>query len=93
MAIIAIAKGKIVSPRMVPELNSTSSFFNLFTAIPVIVTAFAFHFNGKSALPPDVHGLSTRKDKIIAVVMIVLAVVTSIITIAANIYNMIGKSS
>ncbi|OIS98550.1 hypothetical protein A4A49_18590 [Nicotiana attenuata] len=45
MAVIAIAKGKIVRPRMLPELNSTSSFFNLFTAIPVIVTAFAFHFN------------------------------------------------
>lgn len=48
MAIIAIVKGQIVKPRMLPELNTTSSFFNLFTAIPVIVTAFAFHFNGKS---------------------------------------------
>ncbi|KAH0658209.1 hypothetical protein KY289_026957 [Solanum tuberosum] len=245
MAIIAIVKGQIVRPRMLPELNSTSSFFNLFTAIPVIVTAFAFHFNvhpieielgipgamtsavkislvvcsviyfsigifgyllfgdsinadilvnfdtsssGAIAISPilndivrlsyalhlmlvfpllnfslranidelifpkkellatdtkrfmfltlillalsyivaiaipsvwyiyqfmgstsnvclafifpgaialrDVHGLSSRKDKIIAVVMIVLAVVTSVITIAANIYNMtIGKSS
>ncbi|XP_019255084.1 PREDICTED: putative sodium-coupled neutral amino acid transporter 7 [Nicotiana attenuata] len=45
MAVIAIAEGQIVRPRMLPELNSTSSFFNLFTAIPVIVTAFAFHFN------------------------------------------------
>ncbi|XP_009763497.1 amino acid transporter AVT6C isoform X2 [Nicotiana tabacum] len=45
MAFIAIAKGQIVRPRMLPELNSTKSFFNLFTAIPVIVTAFAFHFN------------------------------------------------
>ncbi|XP_075108241.1 amino acid transporter AVT6C-like [Nicotiana tabacum] len=243
MAVIAIAKGQIVRPRMPPELNSTTSFFNLFTAIPVIVTAFAFHFNvhpigielgkpgamttavkislvicaaiyfsigifgyllfgdsinadilvnfGKSsgsvaispilndvvrlsyalhlmlvfpllnfslranidelifpkkehlatdtkrfmyltlillalsylvaiAIPSiwyiyqfmgstsnaclafifpgaialrDVHGLSSRKDKIIAVVMIVLAVVTSIIAIAANIYDLIGNSS
>ncbi|XP_055832406.1 amino acid transporter AVT6C-like isoform X3 [Solanum dulcamara] len=45
MAIIAIAKGQIVRPRMLPDLNSSASFFNLFTAIPVIVTAFAFHFN------------------------------------------------
>ncbi|XP_009588159.1 amino acid transporter AVT6C-like isoform X1 [Nicotiana tomentosiformis] len=243
MAVIAIAKGQIVRPRMLPVLNSTTSFFNLFTAIPVIVTAFAFHFNvhpigielgkpgamttavkislvicaaiyfsigifgyllfgdsinadilvnfGKSsgsvaispilndvvrlsyalhlmlvfpllnfslranidelifpkkehlatdtkrfmyltlillalsylvaiAIPSiwyiyqfmgstsnaclafifpgaialrDVHGLSSRKDKIIAVVMIVLAVVTSIIAIAANIYDLIGNSS
>ncbi|XP_009763496.1 amino acid transporter AVT6C isoform X1 [Nicotiana tabacum] len=243
MAFIAIAKGQIVRPRMLPELNSTKSFFNLFTAIPVIVTAFAFHFNvhpigielgkpgamttavkislvicaaiyfsigifgyllfgdsinadilvnfgmssGSVAISPilndvvrlsyalhlmlvfpllnfslranidelifpkkehlstdtkrfmyltlillalsylvaiaipsiwyiyqfmgstsnaclafifpgaialrDVHGLSSRKDKIIAVVMIVLAAVTSIIAIAANIYDLIGNSS
>ncbi|MCD9646763.1 Amino acid transporter avt6c [Datura stramonium] len=45
MAITAILKGKTVSPRMLPQMDSETSFFNLFTAVPVIVTAFTFHFN------------------------------------------------
>ncbi|XP_059275063.1 amino acid transporter AVT6C-like [Lycium ferocissimum] len=45
MAILAIIKGETVRPRMLPELKDSTSFFNLFTAIPVIVTAFTFHFN------------------------------------------------
>ncbi|XP_009588161.1 amino acid transporter AVT6C-like isoform X1 [Nicotiana tomentosiformis] len=45
MAMLAIIKGETVRPRMLPELKNTTSFFNLFTVIPVIVTAFTFHFN------------------------------------------------
>ncbi|XP_060213006.1 amino acid transporter AVT6C-like [Lycium barbarum] len=45
MAITAILKGKTVSPRMLPQMDNETSFFNLFTAVPVIVTAFTFHFN------------------------------------------------
>lgn len=50
----------------------------------------AFIFPGAIALR-DVHGISSRKDKIIAVIMIVQAVVTSFVTIATNIYNMSGN--
>ncbi|KAK6929529.1 Amino acid transporter, transmembrane domain [Dillenia turbinata] len=45
MAIWALVEGKSESPRLLPELNSHASFFDLFTAVPVIVTAFTFHFN------------------------------------------------
>ncbi|PIN13348.1 Amino acid transporter protein [Handroanthus impetiginosus] len=45
MAISALIKGETKSPRFLPELSDGVSFFNLFTAIPVIVTAFTFHFN------------------------------------------------
>ncbi|GAA0182067.1 amino acid transporter [Lithospermum erythrorhizon] len=45
MAIMALAQGKTKSPRIVPDLDSNTSFFKLFTAVPVIVTAFTFHFN------------------------------------------------
>ncbi|XP_047328681.1 amino acid transporter AVT6C-like [Impatiens glandulifera] len=45
MAISAIFAGKTETPRLVPHLDGQASFFNLFTAIPVIVTAFTFHFN------------------------------------------------
>ncbi|KAK4480674.1 hypothetical protein RD792_013752 [Penstemon davidsonii] len=45
MAITALIKGETKSPRIVPQFDDGASFFNLFTAVPVIVTAFTFHFN------------------------------------------------
>lgn len=48
MAIYALAHGETKHIKILPELNNGVSFFDLFTAIPVIVTAFTFHFNGKN---------------------------------------------
>ncbi|KAJ0525639.1 putative amino acid transporter, transmembrane domain-containing protein [Helianthus annuus] len=45
MAVAAAVKGQSKSIRMLPQLDDQAAFFNLFTAIPVIVTAFTFHFN------------------------------------------------
>ncbi|XP_021979903.2 amino acid transporter AVT6C [Helianthus annuus] len=45
MAVVAAVKGQSKSIRMLPQLDDQAAFFNLFTAIPVIVTAFTFHFN------------------------------------------------
>ncbi|CAL5352114.1 unnamed protein product [Camellia sinensis] len=45
MAIFALLEGKAKSPRLMPQLDDQASFFNLFTAVPVIVTAFTSHFN------------------------------------------------
>ncbi|KAI4306915.1 hypothetical protein L6164_030155 [Bauhinia variegata] len=45
LAITAIAQGKTHTPRLLPQLDHRTSFFDLFTAVPVIVTAFTFHFN------------------------------------------------
>ncbi|KAK1272076.1 hypothetical protein QJS04_geneDACA005914 [Acorus gramineus] len=45
MAIIALSEGKTRSPRLLPHLTKQSSALDLFTAIPIIVTAFTFHFN------------------------------------------------
>lgn len=45
MAVFALLNGKAEKPRLVPELDNQASFFDLFTAVPVIVTAFTFHFN------------------------------------------------
>ncbi|KAH7853900.1 hypothetical protein Vadar_007820 [Vaccinium darrowii] len=45
MAVFALLEGKTKRPRLVPQLDNGASFFNLFTAVPVIVTAFTFHFN------------------------------------------------
>ncbi|KAG4196255.1 hypothetical protein ERO13_A06G159300v2 [Gossypium hirsutum] len=55
MAIMALLEGKTNSPRMVPELDNKAAFFDLFTAVPVIVTAFTFHFN--------VHPIGFEMDK------------------------------
>ncbi|EOY17634.1 hypothetical protein QUC31_006821 [Theobroma cacao] len=55
MAILALLEGKTKSPRLLPELDNKTSFFDLFTAVPVIVTAFTFHFN--------VHPIGFEMDK------------------------------
>lgn len=41
----------------------------------------------------DIHGISTQKDKIIAAVMVILAVITSTIAISVNIYKLVGTKS
>ncbi|KAL6533042.1 hypothetical protein OROMI_027154 [Orobanche minor] len=135
MAIAALIQGETKTPRILPRLDNSVSFFNLFTAIPVIVTAFTFHFNvhaigvelGKRRLADDayrfvllslallfmgstsavclafifpgavvlrdIHGISTARDKIIAAMMISIAVITSTIAISTNIYKMVVKNS
>ncbi|KAL9253529.1 Amino acid transporter AVT6C-like protein [Drosera capensis] len=45
MAIHALLQGKTESPKILPDLSSKKSFLHLFTAAPVIVSAFTFHFN------------------------------------------------
>ncbi|XP_051138452.1 amino acid transporter AVT6C-like [Andrographis paniculata] len=46
MAITALVRGETKNPRILPDFdNGGVSFFDLFTAVPVIVTAFTFHFN------------------------------------------------
>ncbi|KAL9230237.1 hypothetical protein vseg_005616 [Gypsophila vaccaria] len=55
MAISAVFQGKAETPRLFPDLSGRVSFFNLFTAIPVIVTSFTFHFN--------VHPISSELGK------------------------------
>ncbi|XP_059666817.1 amino acid transporter AVT6C [Cornus florida] len=45
MAFTALLKGEAKTPRLLPQLDNQASFFNLFTAVPVVVTAFTFHFN------------------------------------------------
>ncbi|KAK4776665.1 hypothetical protein SAY86_005353 [Trapa natans] len=45
LALVALFEGRMQSPRWLPDLNNKAAFFDLFTAVPVIVTAFTFHFN------------------------------------------------
>ncbi|XP_030534556.1 amino acid transporter AVT6C [Rhodamnia argentea] len=73
LAVCALLEGKAKSPRLLPDLENRSSFFNLFTAVPVIVTAFTFHFN--------VHPIGSelaRPSHMIAAVRISLVLCASI---------------
>ncbi|KAJ4824767.1 hypothetical protein Tsubulata_024399 [Turnera subulata] len=45
MAIYALIEGKTKDVRLLPSLDNQTSFFDLFTAVPVIVAAYTFHFN------------------------------------------------
>ncbi|CAD6236144.1 unnamed protein product [Miscanthus lutarioriparius] len=45
IALYALFKGTATMPRMLPDFSRFSSPFELFTAVPVIVVAFTFHFN------------------------------------------------
>ncbi|MCL7029152.1 hypothetical protein MKW94_029186 [Papaver nudicaule] len=63
MAISALWAGKTKSPKLVPDLVNASSYFELFTAVPVIVTAFTFHFN----VHPIGNELNKSSDMVSAV--------------------------
>lgn len=41
-------KGSIGMPRLLPEITDQASFWKLFTTVPVLVTAYICHHNGKS---------------------------------------------
>uniref|UniRef100_A0ACD5WIS4 Uncharacterized protein n=1 Tax=Avena sativa TaxID=4498 RepID=A0ACD5WIS4_AVESA len=45
IAVYTIFSGTAKMPRMLPDFSRLSSPFELFTAVPVIVVAFTFHFN------------------------------------------------
>lgn len=46
VVIVKVIEGSIQMPRLMPELNDQASFWKLFTAVPVIVTAYICHHNG-----------------------------------------------
>ncbi|KAJ6841935.1 uncharacterized protein M6B38_303730 [Iris pallida] len=62
MALCALYQGTTQTPRLLPNF-ANQSFFHLFTAIPVLVVAFTFHFN----VHPIRAELSRTSDMAIAV--------------------------
>ncbi|XP_024970306.1 amino acid transporter AVT6C-like isoform X1 [Cynara cardunculus var. scolymus] len=56
------------------------------------VACIAFVFPGAIVLR-DVHGISTRKDRVMAIMVVILAVVTSVIAISTNLYSLFGNSA
>ena len=46
VTIVKLIKGSITMPRLLPELVDQSSFWKLFTTVPVIITAYICHYSG-----------------------------------------------
>ncbi|KAI3816461.1 hypothetical protein L1987_16159 [Smallanthus sonchifolius] len=45
IAIFKLADGSLPMPRLLPDVTDINSVWNLFTAVPVLVTAYICHFN------------------------------------------------
>ena len=46
ITVTKLIKGSISMPRLLPDVTDFTSFLNLFTAVPVLVTAYICHYNG-----------------------------------------------
>ncbi|KAL2522979.1 Transmembrane amino acid transporter family protein [Forsythia ovata] len=45
ITVFKLINGTILMPRLLPDVTSVMSFFNLFTVVPVLVTAYICHYN------------------------------------------------
>ncbi|MED6149139.1 Amino acid transporter avt6a [Stylosanthes scabra] len=45
ITLFKLFNGSIASPRILPNVTDSASLWNLFTAVPVLVTAFVCHYN------------------------------------------------
>ncbi|KAK9271724.1 hypothetical protein L1049_002087 [Liquidambar formosana] len=45
ITIIKLVNGSIMMPRLLPDVTDLTSFWKLFTVVPVLVTAFICHYN------------------------------------------------
>lgn len=50
MAIVKLLSGSISMPKLFPDIPNMVSIWNLFTVVPVLVTAYICHYNGMEAL-------------------------------------------
>lgn len=56
ITIIKWLNGNIAIPSLLPNITNIASVWNLFTAVPVLVTAFICHFNG-TLLDHSINGI------------------------------------
>ncbi|CAJ1971074.1 unnamed protein product [Sphenostylis stenocarpa] len=89
LAIVAIVEGRTQSPKLIPRLDYHTSFFDLFTAVPVIVTAYTFHFN----VHPIGFELSNPSDMTTAVRLALLLCAVIYFSIGLFGYLLFGDST
>nr|POE91000.1 putative sodium-coupled neutral amino acid transporter 11 [Quercus suber] len=58
IAIIKLISGGVTMPRLIPDVTDLTSLLNLFTVVPVLVTAYICHYNGGMVMLPEkeLHG-------------------------------------
>ena len=49
IAILRLIEGTAEIPKLFPEIHELNSIWELFTAVPVLVTAYICHYNGVSS--------------------------------------------
>lgn len=47
ITLFKLINGTVHMPRLLPEVTDLTSVLNLFTVVPVLVTAYICHYNGK----------------------------------------------
>ncbi|GAB2210866.1 hypothetical protein Droror1_Dr00016154 [Drosera rotundifolia] len=99
IAIVKLEEGSVQMPPLWPKLVGQASFWQLFTTIPVLVTAYICHHNSATATVSvgfifpaavafrDRHNIAMKKDRLISMVMIFLAVSSSSVAILSDIYS------
>ena len=50
ITVFKLITGTIVMPRLFPDVFDLASFFELFTVVPVLVTAYICHYNGMKSI-------------------------------------------
>ncbi|XP_020702987.1 amino acid transporter AVT6A isoform X2 [Dendrobium catenatum] len=62
IAVLKLLVGSILMPKLFPDIPNLASIWNLFTAVPVLVTAFICHYNATSFFGYLLFGESTLHD-------------------------------
>jgi sodium-coupled neutral amino acid transporter 2 len=52
IAIVRLIQGTAEIPKLFPKIDENNSIWELFTAVPVLVTAYICHYNGMSPTAP-----------------------------------------
>jgi hypothetical protein len=53
IAIVKLIAGQIPMPKLFPAVSDLASVWELFTAVPVLVTAYVCHYNGTNQFGSD----------------------------------------
>lgn len=46
ITVVKLINGSVMMPRLLPNVTDLTSFWKLFTVVPVLVTAYICHYNG-----------------------------------------------
>ncbi|PQQ18603.1 putative sodium-coupled neutral amino acid transporter 6 [Prunus yedoensis var. nudiflora] len=91
IAFIKLVEGKIESPRMTPDFESTKAILDLLVVIPIMTNAYVCHFNVQP-IYNELEGPSPQKMNRVGRITTVLCVVIYSLTAIAG-YLLFGKDT